>query len=160
MANQYRISRNIEASIIDFLKTNFDIDWSGISVEKTFARIYNQELPSVCIRCGVTAHEKVEIGSTSTKRIPQVLIDIFGSSDGNRLDLKDYIIEKVKGGIVYYDYEIEKGATKTKTESGRISVGDIDDTPVNFDTPKAELDIRDRFRHLITLSISLGKVEA
>ena len=49
---------------------------------------------------------------------------------------------------------------KTKTEAGRISVGDIDDTPINFDIDKDKLDVRDRFRHLISLSISLGKVEA
>lgn len=160
MAGQYRISRNIEASIIDFIKTNVDADWTNINVIKGFSKANDLETPIIAIRCGVTAHEKVEIGSTSIKRIPQVLIDIFGTSDGNRLDLKDYIIEKIKGGLTYYDYEIENGTVKTKVEAGRISVGDIDDTPINFDIDKDKLNERDKFRHLLTISISLGKVEA
>ncbi len=160
MSTNYRISRNLEASIIDALKDFFNTDWTNIACEKTFARIYDQDLPSICVRCGVTAHDKVEIGSTSTKRIPQILIDIFATSDGNRLDLKDYIIEKIKGGLTYYEYETKNGVVKTKTEAGRISVGDIDDTPINFDIDKDKLDVRDRFRHILTLSINLNKVEA
>ena len=81
MSANYKISRNLEASIIDFLKVKFDADWTNIACEKTFVRIYKQELPSVCVRVGVTVHDKVEIGNTTTKRIPQVLIDIFGTSE-------------------------------------------------------------------------------
>lgn len=155
----YRISRNIEASFIDFLKPLLQIDWGFDRVEKSFARIKNIELPSVCIRVGDTTHDKVEIGDNATTREILVLIDIFATDDGLRLDLKDYIIEKVKNGLTYYEYEIENGQVKIKTQSGRIRILDIIETPINLTTEKSTLDVHDRFRHLLTLTVSLGKVE-
>lgn len=155
----YRISRNIEASIIDYIKDQLIGNWTGVNVEKTFSRIYKIELPSICIRCGVTTHEKAEIGADSTTRNPQVLLDIFCSDDGQRLDLKDFLIEKIKSGIPYYIYTIVSGQIQSKVQDGRIRVLDIDDTPINFDIDKNALDVHDRFRHLLTLSINLGKIE-
>jgi len=111
------------------------------------------------VRCGVTNHVKAEVGGDATIRTAQVLIDIFASDDGQRLDIKDYIIRKVKGGLPYYEYTIVNGQLQSKTQNGRIRVLSIDDTPLEFDVDKDKLDIRDRYRHLLTLSISLGRVE-
>jgi len=156
----YRQSRDIEASLIDYLKTEISVQWSNISVEKTFSRIYDISLPSVCIRVGDTSHTKAEIGGDSTIRTVQVFIDVFASSDGQRLDIKDFIVEKIKGGCVYYDYVISGGTIQSKTANGRLRVVSIEDTGVNFDIDKEKLDPHDRYRTLITLSISLGRVEA
>lgn len=155
----YRISRNIEASFVDYLKENLQIDWNINRVEKTFSRIYAIELPSVCIRVGDTIHTKAQIGDDSTIRDVHVLIDIFASSDGQRLDMKDYIIKKIKNGLDYYEYEIETGQVKHKDKNGRIRVLTIDETLINFGTDKSDLDVHDRYRHLIDLTISLGKIE-
>lgn len=155
----YRISRNIEASFIEYLRKEFQTDWSSDKVEKTFAKIYDLDLPSICIRVGVTTHDKVEIGSDSTVRNPQVLIDIFATSDGQRLDIKDWLHENIKKGLPYYEYTIVNGKIQDKTQNGRIRVLSIDDTPVDFGADKNTLDVHDRFRHLLTLSVSLGKVE-
>ena len=81
MAGQYRYSRNIEASIIDYLKEQLVVDWTDVGCEKNFARIYDLPLPSVCVRLSTTVHDKVEIGDNATKRNPLILIDIFGTSD-------------------------------------------------------------------------------
>lgn len=156
----YRESRNIEASVIDYLTTELEASWTNIRVEKTFARIYDIDLPAVCIRVGDTVHTKAEIGADSTVRTVQVLIDIFASSDGQRLDIKDFIIEKLRSGCIYYDYIIVDGAIQSKTANGRIRAMDIDDSGVNFDTDKDRLDPHDRYRTLITLSMSLGRIEA
>ncbi len=156
----YRESRNIEASLIDYLTTELEANWTNIGVEKTFAEIKEIEIPSVCIRVGDTIHTKAEIGGDSTVRTVQVLIDIFASSDGQRLDIKDFIVEKIKGGCIYYDYVIVNGAVQSKTANGRIRAMLIDDSGVNFDTDKDRLDPHDRYRSLITLSVSLGRVEA
>lgn len=155
----YRISRNIEASFVDYLKENLQLDWNINRVEKTFSRIYSIELPSVCIRVGDSIHSKVQIGDNSTIRNVHVLIDIFATSDGQRLDMKDYILEKIKNGLIYYDYEIENGQIKHKTQNGRIRVLTIDETLINFGLDKNDSDVHDRFRHLIDLTISLGRVE-
>ncbi len=159
--SNYRISRNIEASIIDQIKTELDSHFSTptIEVEKSFARIYGMKLPSVCIRLGPTDYSWVEAGSNAVVRNPLIYVDIFGASLGQTLDIKDCLIDYVKNGFIYYNYEIENGIVKTKTQSGRIRVLRIDDVPVNFDTDKDKLDVHDRNRHLLTLTVSLGKVE-
>ena len=156
----YRISRNIEASFVDYLKENLQTDWNIERVEKTFAEIKKIELPSVLIRVGDSVHNKVQIGDNATVRDVHVLIDIFATSDGQRLDMKDYIIGKIKSGLDYYEYEIENSQVKNKTQNGRIRILTIDETPINLGTDKQGLDVHDRFRHLIDLTISLGKVEA
>ena len=156
----YRISRNIEASFIDYLKEKLQIDWNIKRIEKTFTRIYSIELPSVCVRVGDTSHSKIEIGSNSTIREVPVLIDIFASGDGQRLDMKDYIIEKIKNGLNYYEYEIENGQVKHKIQNGRIRILNINESLINFGTDKQNLDIHDRYRHLIDLTISLGRIES
>jgi len=157
----YRETRNILASIVDALKTNFAADWSSVSCEKSFARIYEISLPAVCVRIGTTGHPKAEIGSNSTIRKPQLLIDVFAEhSDGQKEDLCDYIVSKIKDGFLYYNYVITDGAVESKTLYGKISVKSIEVTPINFDDDKNELDVHDRYRALITCEISTGKYES
>lgn len=163
---QYRRSRNIEASIIQFLQTEIDNGgWNNITVEKSFKRIEGipmsekDKTACICVRLGTTAHEPVEIGSNSTKREPQILIDVFATSDGQRLDLKDFIISKIKGGMIYYEYKILNGQISTKTQNGRITVTNLDDAPLNFDVDKNALAVHDRYRSLITLTVSIGQAE-
>lgn len=156
----YRQSRNIEASVIDYLNAELVLaNWTNVTVEKSFARVYDIELPVVCVRISDTIHNLVEVGSNSTQRVPVILIDIFGKDDGNRLDLKDFVVEKIKKGCPYYQYTINNGQVQTKTQSGRITVLSLRDTLVNLNVDKADLDIHDRYRTTITMTVSLGKVE-
>jgi len=156
----YRTSRNLEASVIQYIEDQLAGDWTNVAVEKTFANVNSSNLPAICVRVGVTDHTKAEIGETSTYRTTNVLLDIFATSDGIRLDLKDYLIEKLKSGLPYYEYTIINGQIQSKTQNGRINVLNIDDVPVDFDVDKNELSVEDRFRHLITLSVSLGRIES
>jgi hypothetical protein len=157
----YRISRNIEASLIEYIKEELaTANLNNVNVEKTFARVYDIQLPTICVRLGDTLHPRAELGSNSTYRTPSVLIDIFATSDGNRLDLKDFLVDVLKHGFVYYEYTIANGQIQTKTENGRVQVLTIDDSTVNLNTDKNILDVHDRYRHLLSLTISTGKVEA
>lgn len=157
---QYNISRNIEASIIDHLTSELASSWSDVNVEKSFARVYDLSLPTVCVQVSDTTHDKVQLGDDATWRTILVTIDIFATSDGNRLDLKDFIVTSVKRGFVYYEYTIVNGSVQSKTANGRIRTLNIDDSPINFNTDKNTLDVHDRYRHLITLNLSLGRVES
>ena len=165
MSSTYRQSRNIEATLIDKINSILSNAGFNATIRKTFKQVYNIPInPNtktciICVRVGTTSHNFIEIGSNSTVRNPLVLIDIFASDDGQRLDIKDCLIAELKGGCRYYEYVINNGSVQSKTENGRIRVLDIDDTPLNFDTEKDELDPHDRFRHLITLTVSTGKVE-
>jgi len=155
----YRVSRDIEASLIDYLTTNFSADWSGVNVEKSYARVYGIDLPTVCIRVNNTSHDRAEIGGNSTIRTVQGLIDIFASDDGQKLDLTDYVVEKIKNGCPFYEHTVSGGAVTSTSQNGRIRILSIDVTPIDFDTDKDKLDVHDRHRTLITLTISLGRIE-
>lgn len=157
---QYRPSRAIEASIIDYIIQELIGNWDNVAVEKSFARIYSINLPSICIRLSDTTHTNVEVGSTATYRTPLVLIDLFCENDGQRLDLKDFLVETLKGGLPYYNYTIAGGKVINKVQDGRIRVISISDTPIDLGVDKDKLDPRDRYRHILTLSVSLGKVES
>ena len=161
----YRQSRNLEKSIRDYIKTyltNSAPDWTDLDVIKTFAQIKNDKLtpPIICVRCGVEDHAKIQLGNNSTLRTTQILIDIFGSSDGNKADIKDWLIEILKDGCSYNEYVITNGIVDSQTETGRIRVINIEDTPINLDDNKNNLDTIDRYRQLLTIEISTGKVEA
>ena len=155
----YRQTRNLESSLIDFLQDNFDTDWSGVSVEKVFARAYEIALPVVCVGVNSTIHNKVEIGSDSTSRTVSVLINIFCTSDGQREDFADYIVEKLKGGCPYYNYTIASGVVQSKIQDGYIRVTSIETSKINFDTNPSNIDPVDRYRGLIELEIKTGHVE-
>ena len=155
----YRQTRNIEASVIDYIRSQMTGSWSNIEIAKTWDSVRDFSLPVVLVRCGTTLHNPVEAGSHATWREPIVLIDIFAPNDGLRLDLKDYLIDILRGGCPYYLYEIENGSVKNKTLSGRLRVTNIDDDPINFDIDKNNIDIYERYRHLITLTVATGKVE-
>lgn len=163
---KYRISRNLEASFIEFLETILKETpylWNDLNVIKGFNRAYELPTPTIAVRAENTIYDKVEIGSNSFTRTVQVFIDIFGSDDGNRLDLKDCIIEILKEGLVYNEYEITKSgrtATSSATPNGRIRIQKITDQAIDFNIDdKSKLDIHDRYRHLLTLSVSIGRTE-
>lgn len=162
----FRTSRNLEASLIDHLRDNFVLEnWTDIVIEKSFARVmtmpFNNETKTavLCVRASDTHRTKVEIGTESTKRDELVLIDVFASSDGQRLDLVDFIGDILQGGFPYYEYQIDNSNVISRVQSGRCRVTTLDDKPVNFNIEKSAMDVHDRYRHLISLSISLGKVE-
>lgn len=116
------------------------------------------------MQCEATEHLPVELGGNSTKRRVKVFIDIFGSSTGNALDLKDYLISKLKHGLVYYDFVTEKvgrvSVVKSKTANGRLRVLTIGDNPVKFDEEPSTLDLHDRNRWCISLELGYSKIEA
>jgi len=158
----YRQSRNFEASIVTFLTAELLVDWSGVAVEKSFAKVaseFGDDTPVVCVQVGITTHQKAEIGTDSTVRDPLVIIDIFANNDGQRLDLKDYIIEKVKSGMTYYAFTVVNNIITAQVDSGNIVVKSITDTPIDLDADKQSLDKVDRYRHRITLTTTTNIVE-
>jgi len=162
----YRTSRNVEASIIQHIEQEVvSAGWSNITVEKTFTRVYDipvdtfQKQGAICVRLEDTEHQQAEIGETSTRRLPFVLIDVFATSDGQRLDLKDFLVSVLKKGFPFFEYEVNGGTIVDKTRNGRVRVNSIDDTPVSLGIDKSSLSVHDRYRHLLTLELSLGRVE-
>lgn len=157
----YRQSRNIEGCTIERIETILtDNNYTGVNVEKSFARVYSVSIPVICVRVGDTIHTGVEVGSNTTIRKPLILIDVFANSDGQRLDLKDLLITNLKTGWVYNEFVIVSGEVSTRTDNGRITVLSMVDSIINLGVDKSNLDVHDKFRHLISLNCQLSALEA
>ena len=161
MPTVYRESRNIEASTIEYIDHILDEnDYTDVTVEKTFARVYSQDTPVVCIRVGDTEHPRAELGSDQTIRKPVILVDIFADSDAQRLDLKDLLIENLKKGWDFVEFIIADGEVESRGRNGRIIVLNLSESAVDLGIDKSSmLDKHDRYRHLITLNCECSEVE-
>jgi len=164
----YRISRNIEASLVKYIEEELeDAEWTNITVVKGFNNAITTSMTAnsaiISIRVGPTDPKKIEVGSNNIVKNIQVLIDLFCSDDGQRLDLKDFLVDVLKEGCTYYLWEKElvgrEYQYKTPTANGNINVISIKENPIDFDTDKSKLEVHDRYRHLITLEVTTGKVE-
>lgn len=167
MANNYRPTRAIEASVIDFLQEAFaEANWNNITIEKTFKNIYtklaiepNKGKPAICVRVLTSKVPRIELGTNAYWRTALVMIDIFGTSDGQREDLKDFIIDRIIKGVPYYKYTINGDETFSKVRVGRLRITIDGDTPVNFNTDKSSLAVMDRYRHALSCSATMSQIE-
>ena len=163
----YRQTRNCESSTIERIQAILTANsYTNVSVEKVFARVYDIPLDSkegnavICVRVSDTTHSHVEAGSHLTSRHPLIIIDVFATNDGQKLDLKDLLITNLKSGYTYNEFVIVNGIVDSRTANGRIEITEFDDTPVSLDIDKSILDIHDRYRHRITLHARLSALES
>ena len=146
----FRQTRCTELSIIDYLTTQINANWTGVTVVKTFNQAATGTLPIVCVRLIDNNPFRVEIGSTTLDDRYGLIIDIFAKSDGQRLDLADFITTTIKEGCVYYDFSQTSGSPETlsKTANGRVQfVKFTRNTRIDFGS---EVSNMDRYRHVIS----------
>lgn len=145
----YRISRSIEASLIDWLTEELEQAEFDVRVEKVFANVYKGTLPCVLIQQNLEEFDKLEIGSKTNIKYFYINIRIFAKDDGLRLDLKDFITELLEDDINYYSYIIVNGVVTSKMLSGKIVVLNIlrnEKELINTENLESE----DKYRHLIS----------
>lgn len=163
MSTVYRIDRNIIKSVLKKITTLMESEYPTATVVKSFKEVSSTSLPCICVRSGMEAHRKVEIGNNSTMRKKTVLLDIFATSDGERSDIKDYLIDNLKSGFPYYEYVISSSGRTvvvySETQNGRLTIESIEDTPINFENDRDTVAEIDRYRHLLTLIVSTNNVE-
>jgi hypothetical protein len=147
----YRISRNLESSLIDRITTDLAADgWTGIRIEKSFAQVYKGTLPCICINSLEIRPTKLEIGSKTNLKYFTVNIKIFANNDGQRLDLSDWLLDKLEDDTNYYTYTITNGVVSAKTLTGRIVI-------IRWFENRKELvntevlEKEDRYRHLLSM---------
>ena len=155
MSFYFSTTRCIELSCLYYLETNLNNDWSGVTVVKTFKKVYSKDvdIPIVCVRLADTASVRREVGSTALEDRHLIIIDVFTRSDAQRLDLKHYIKDKLKDGWVHYDYSHASGDNSTleKSANGRDFVTSFV-TDSRIDIGEAE-DDKDKHRHNITIRV-------
>jgi hypothetical protein len=151
----FREARNVELSLLYYLEQNLAADWSGTTVVKTFKKVYARDtaLPIVCVRLADTSTTRLEVGSDTLDNRYLLVIDIFVSDDGMRLDLTDYIKSKLKSGWVHYDHSKQSGSPSAlvRSANGRDYVLDfVSDTRVDA-TDSA--DEKDQYRQSISVRV-------
>ena len=152
---QYRQSRAIEASLIDWITEELaNANWT-VRVEKSFSEVHEGTLPCICINVASVDPTRLEIGSKTNLKYYEIYIRIFAKSDGMRLDLSDFITDLLEDDIDYYSYIITNGVTTSKTLSGKIIV-------LNFLRNEKELtntenlELEDKFRQLISIRVYIA----
>ena len=164
MAGAYRQERNIEKSLWEEIRTILtNASYTNVTVVKSFKQAAKTGLNSesknavIVARISRTAHVGAEVGSYLTRRDPFIILDIFGTSEGQVKDLKDLLVLALKDGFTYYEWTVTGGVTSDatyesgETANGRIAVRSIADTEVNLGEDKSQLDIMDRYRWRINI---------
>ena len=147
----YRISRNIEASIIDRITADLvTASWTGIRVEKSFSEVYKGTLPCICINALEIRPKKLEIGSKTNLKYFTVNIRVFAVNDGQRLDLSDWLLDLLEDDTNYYVYTITNGVVSAKVLTGRIVITKWFDNKKEL-TNTEVLEKEDRYRHLLSM---------
>lgn len=152
----YRLSRNLEASLIDFFRVELVTDgWVGIQCEKSLKQ-EKIKTPCILIYCSDTDTQLKEIGSGKYLKFPTIIIRVFGTDEGNREDLADWILEKLEESITYYEYS--NGGNTKSAAMGDIIVRKITRNEKELANTSPELlEYSDRYRHNITISCFVGK---
>jgi len=119
----YRISRNIESSLIDFISAKLtEHNWTGFTVVKGFPNNYANNLPVIAIEALEIRPIKKEIGSKLHIKYFTVKIRLFANDDGQRLDVSDSLFEDLEDDVNYYVYTITNGVVSSKILSGKIRI--------------------------------------
>jgi len=148
----FRMSRNIEASLIDALTTGLAADgFSGIHVIKVFKQVYGGKFPSILVNVSNNPSTMREIGSSTLFDDREVTFRIFAESDGQRLDLADWLTEEILANITYKTYTTVNGVA-TGTSAGKICTVRITENKKELANSEKVAE-KDRFRHIIRADI-------
>lgn len=156
MAGSYfRPTRNVELSTLEFITDSVNADWTGITVVKSFKEAYDATIavPIICIRIPTTYNARLEIGTTTLENRYMLVFDIFTRSGAQRVDLADYVADKLKDGWIYYAYSHVSGNNSQVIgeNTGRIFVTDwLTNTKVEMGE---NADPKDKFRHTISILV-------
>ena len=151
----WRYKRNIERSLLRYIWTNLQSDWTNVNVALSF-NYETHTLPHIFVRLDSGTHSKLELGNTKLNPKELAIIDIYATGDGQRLDLAAYLLDKLSYGFIYYEFSPNPSnpGELIKVANGWVYVNIVGDIKVpadeNDDTP-------DKFRHRITLELERNK---
>lgn len=155
----YRISRNIEASYVEFIRTAMAAatpPWTGITVDKGFPQDYKGKVPFVGVEVLENRPQKLEVGSKTNIKNITVKMRIIASDDGQRLDLANWLGDLLEDNdINYYVYTITAGVVSSKVLAGRIVIRRWFDDRKEL-TNTENLEKEDRYRHLFSFEVNVA----
>lgn len=159
MAITYRKTNNILASIYYFITAQLTADGLTWNLIYGFKKTYSTTLPVIAIRAVIKELVFAEIGSTSTTKDYSIYIDIFASDDDEKNNIKDWLTETIIDGCAYNTYVIGNDGVPVATATSKnIIITSLSEEAINLNTDKSQLDIHDRYRFRLNLTVTTGEV--
>ncbi len=152
----FRQARNVELSTVYFIDTQVQANWSNITVVKANPNFPAATLPVISVRLLNTTSEMREIGSRLMEDRYNFIIDIYAKSDGQRLDLAQFIQDTIIQDWTYYLHSQTSGSPETlsRTVNGKVKfIQFLQNTRIDF---LEQVETYDRFRHLITFDVRVA----
>lgn len=158
MSNRYFGQlRNVELSTIYYLETQINSDWDGISTIKAKRNALAIDPPIVAVKVVSVFNKLKEIGSRTLDNTYNIIVDIYATSDGQKLDLAQYIESKVILDWTYYIHSQESGnpGVLARVPSGKVAWQSFTQhTSLDFvDT----VDKPDRFRYVLAFNVRVSQ---
>ena len=158
----WRLYRNIENSLKDFLDIEISNDsltaedGSSIVVRVGRKEDDNWTLPCISLYVESETLERFEIGSNKRDDRQLIIIDIYATNEGERLDLAKWLIDTINDGWRYYTYSYNSSnpESPTKVAGGWTSVDFLENTRV---TLGQNIDIWDAHRQRISINVWISE---
>jgi len=119
--------RNIENSLREFLvsqvEEDFVTDISGDNVPIYIGRKESNDwtLPCITVYLDNENSQRAFIGSNERLNTYLIIIDIFATNEGERLDLASWVKNSINNGVQYYEYSPSETTPNSPIEiSGRL----------------------------------------
>jgi hypothetical protein len=159
MSSYFQTNRDVELSTIYYLETQIDASWSNVEVTKMMPNVGKTRVTSLPDRPIVVARlleqdtSRFEVGNTRLSNKYNIIIDIFARSDGQRIDLAGFILDKLKDSWTYYEHSHTSGdpTSLDRSADGKILVDEfMQNRKIQiFDNPEEF----DKFRHFMSIIV-------
>ena len=154
----WQLYRNLENSLKDFLDQKIiddsvtDINDVNVPVRVGRKNDDNWTLPCISLYVESETLERFEIGSNNRDDRQLIIIDIYATNEGERLDLAKWLSTTINNGWRYYSYtpNIATPESPTKVAGGLVNVDFLTNTRVNLGQNTDEIDAH---RHRVTINV-------
>ena len=154
----WQLYRNLENSLKDFLDTEIvndsvtDINNKLIPVRVGRKEDENWTLPCISVYMESELLTPFEIGSVLKDERQLLIIDIYATNEGERLDVAKWLTTKINNGLRYYSYtpDINTPESPTKVAGGWVNVDFLTNTRINLGQ---NVDYIDAHRHRVSINV-------
>ena len=157
MPLEWGIKRNIENSLYVFLTDKIDENnVTDSNNDKILIRVGRKvskdwTLPCITIYLDDTTSERAEVGSNNRLKSYLIIMDIYATNDGERLDLSDWLEKIVENGFRYFSMLPSTSGPQTpiQTAGGLVEVNFVTNARVALGQ---NVDPEDAHRHRISIN--------